>query len=76
MFSAWGGCAPLGYIGEHTCAARFRKTIGFGLNLTANGHVFTIDGQALSYPVGANETLVLHCNENDDFTIVAKTPDA
>ena len=39
-------------------------------------HTFTIDGQALPYSVGANETLVLHCNENDDFTIVAKTPNA
>ena len=52
------------------------KTNGFGLDLTANGHTFTIDGQALPYSVGANETLVLHCNENDDFTIVAKTPNA
>jgi len=52
------------------------KTNGFGLDLTANGHTFTIDGQALPYSVGANETLVLHCNENDDFIIVAKTPNA
>ena len=53
------------------------KTSGFGLDLTASGHAFTVDGQALPYSVGANETLaLLHCNENDDFTVVARTPNA